>query len=133
MWTGGDYIKIDQPTDWVRSMAITEIDNGQHRICLDRYPRDLNRAIKRHQHPMPTVDEALAKLGGAIIFSKLDAACGYRQIKVDEESVSRSINHLDVIASNDHRSESIAQQKSSKTKWHRSLMVSKTPQMTKTT
>lgn len=69
-------------------MAIAEIDNGQHRICLDL--RDLNRAIRRHHYPMPTVDEALAKLDGAIIFSKLEAASGYRQIKVDEESA----NHL---------------------------------------
>lgn len=60
-------------------MAIAEIDNGQHRIYLDL--GDLNRAIKRHHYPMPTVDEALAKQGGAIIFSKLDAASGYRQMR----------------------------------------------------
>jgi len=58
-------------------MAITEIDNGQHRIYLDL--GDLNRAIKRHHYPMPTVHEALAKLSGAIIF--FDAASGYRQVR----------------------------------------------------
>jgi hypothetical protein len=76
--------KIDEPSDWVSSLVIVEKPNGQIRLCLD--PRDLNKAIKRHHHPMPTVDEILAKLGGAKIFSKLDASSGYWQIKVDDES-----------------------------------------------
>lgn len=61
--------KIEEPTDWVSSLVIVEKPNGQLRVCLD--PRDLNKAIKRHHHPMPTVDEILAKLGGANVFSKL--------------------------------------------------------------
>ena len=65
-------------------MVIVEKDNGQLRICLD--PRDLNRAIKRHHYPMPTVDEVLSKLGGATVFSKLEASSGYWQVRVDEES-----------------------------------------------
>jgi hypothetical protein len=64
--------------------VIVEKPNGQIRLCLD--PRDLNKAIKRHHHPLPTVDEILAKLGGAKMFSKLDASSGYWQIKVDDES-----------------------------------------------
>ncbi|CAB4011200.1 Hypothetical predicted protein [Paramuricea clavata] len=66
---------IDGPTDWVSSLVIVEKPNGQIRLCLD--PRDLNKAIKRHHHPMPTVDEILAKLEGAKVFSKFDASSGY--------------------------------------------------------
>ncbi|XP_046864316.1 uncharacterized protein K02A2.6-like [Xenia sp. Carnegie-2017] len=76
--------KVDEPTDWVSSMVVVEKDNGQLRICLD--PKDLNTAIKRHHYPMPTVDEVLSKLGGATIFTKLDASSGYWQVKVDEAS-----------------------------------------------
>ena len=76
--------KIDEPPDWVSSLVIVEKPNGQIRLCLD--PRDLNKAIKRHHHPMPTVDEILTKLGGAKVFSKLDASSGYWQIKVNDES-----------------------------------------------
>lgn len=47
--------KIDEPTDWVSSLVIVEKPNGQICLCLD--PKDLNKAIKRHYHPMPTVDE----------------------------------------------------------------------------
>ena len=65
---------------------IVEKPNGQIRLCLDS--RDLNKAIKRHHHPMPTVDEILAKLGGAKLFSKLDASSAYInwKIKVDDEN-----------------------------------------------
>ena len=76
--------KVDEPTDWVSSLVIVEKPNGQLRLCLD--PRDLNKAIKRYHHPMPTVHEILGKLGGAKVFSKLDASSGYWQIKVDDES-----------------------------------------------
>jgi transposase InsO family protein len=76
--------KIDEPTDWVSSLVIVEKPDGKIRLCLD--PRDLNKAIKRQLHPMPTVDEILSKLGGAKVFSKLDASSGYWQIKVDDES-----------------------------------------------
>ena len=59
--------KIDEPTDWVSSLVILERLNGHIRLCLD--PGDLNKAIKRHHHPM---DEILSKLGGAKVFSKLE-------------------------------------------------------------
>ena len=37
--------KVEEPTDWVNSMAIVEKPNGSLRICLD--PRHLNKAIKQ--------------------------------------------------------------------------------------
>ena len=76
--------KVEKSTDWVNGMVIVEKPNGKLRICLD--PRPLNKAIKRHHHPMPTVEEITAKMKGAKYFAKLDASSGYWQIKVDEES-----------------------------------------------
>ncbi|KAK2701689.1 hypothetical protein QYM36_019670 [Artemia franciscana] len=54
------------------------------RICID--PHDLNKAIKRPHHPMPTFDEAIQKHEGAKFFTKLDARHGYRSLVLDEES-----------------------------------------------
>ena len=63
--------KVTQPTDWVNSLVIREKENGRLRLCLD--PRDLNKAIKREHHLIPTLEEITPKLAGAKLFSKLDA------------------------------------------------------------
>ncbi|KAK2711693.1 hypothetical protein QYM36_012711 [Artemia franciscana] len=54
------------------------------RVCID--PHDLNMAIKRPHHPMPTFDEAVLKHSGAKYFTKLDARHGYWSLELDEES-----------------------------------------------
>ena len=46
--------KVEEPTDWVSSMAIVEKPDGSLRICLD--PRHLNKAIKREHFQLPTID-----------------------------------------------------------------------------
>ena len=63
---------------------MVEKSNGKLRCCLD--PRNLNKAIKREHFQLPTVDDIMAKMPGAKIFSKLDASSGYWQIRVDDES-----------------------------------------------
>ena len=63
---------------------VTITKPNKTRICLD--PKDLNNSIKREHYPMPTIEEVVAKLPQATIFSTLDATCGYWQIPVDETS-----------------------------------------------
>ena len=76
--------KVDEPTDWVNSLVIVEKPNGQLRICLD--PKDLNNAIRRPHYPLPTLEDATAKMAGAKYFTKLDAKSGYWQLKLKESS-----------------------------------------------
>ena len=76
--------KVTEPTDWVNSMVVVEKPNKVVRICLD--PRDLNKAIKREQYPMKTIEEVAAKLSDAKIFSVLDAGQAFWQIELDEDS-----------------------------------------------
>ena len=40
--------KVDEPTDWVSSIAIVEKPDGSLRICRD--PRDLNQNLKREHY-----------------------------------------------------------------------------------
>ena len=54
------------------------------RICID--PRDLNEAIKREHYPMKTIEEVVAEIPGAKVFSTLDAKSGFWQIKLNEAS-----------------------------------------------
>ena len=51
----GIIARVTQPTDWVNSLVIREKENGRLRLCLD--PKDLNNAIKRENHPIPTLEE----------------------------------------------------------------------------
>ena len=74
---------VNKPTDWVSSM-VTVVKPGKLRICLD--PRDLNLAIKREHYPTLTVEEVVSRLPNAKVFLKLDAASGFWQIPLDEES-----------------------------------------------
>ena len=58
--------------------------NGKLRICID--PRDLNKAIKREHFPTKTVEEVVARMPNAKVFSVLDASSEFWQIKLDQES-----------------------------------------------
>lgn len=79
----GVVTKQTEPTEWVNSM-VTIVKPNKVRICID--PRDLNRAIKREHYPMKTIDEVLAGIKDAKLFSVLDATSGFWQIKLDEPS-----------------------------------------------
>ena len=76
--------KVTHPTDWVNSVVIVKKPDKSLWICID--PHDLNKAIKRPHHPMPTFDEAIQKHEGAKFFTKLDARHGYWSLVLDEES-----------------------------------------------
>ena len=76
--------KVEEPTDWVSSMAIVEKPDGSLRICLD--PRHLNKAIKREHFQLPTIEDITTRMANAKWFTKLDANRGYWQIPLDEES-----------------------------------------------
>ena len=58
--------------------------SGPVRICVDFRP--LNDHVLREVHPLPKVDETLAQLTGAKVFSKLDANCGFWQILLANSS-----------------------------------------------
>ena len=65
---------VQKPTDWVNGLVVVEKPNG-----LDLRP--LNNVIEREHLHLRTAEEI-----GTSYFSKLDASCGYLQIKVDQQS-----------------------------------------------
>ena len=76
--------RVEEPTDWMSSMAIVEKPDGRLRICLD--PRDLNKAIKREHFQLPTIQDITTRMANAKWFTKLDANRGYWKIPLDEAS-----------------------------------------------
>ncbi len=76
--------KVDEPTDWVSSLAYASKESGEIRICLD--PRDLNKAICRDHHRTLTTEEVTHAFAGSKFFTKLDASHAYWHVELDEES-----------------------------------------------
>lgn len=76
--------KVEEPTTWVNPIVVVKKPNGKVRICLD--PRELNKAILREHYLLKTVEEVAATLKDATVFTTLDAASGFYQIKLKEES-----------------------------------------------
>ena len=53
--------KVTEPTDWVSSLVVV-VKNEKVRLCID--PKDLNKAIRREQYPIPTAEEVIAGMLG---------------------------------------------------------------------
>ena len=65
-------------------LVVVPKKNGHVRICVDLKP--LNENVLREVHPLPKVDEMLAQLTGAKVFSKFDANSGFWQIPLEKSS-----------------------------------------------
>ena len=77
--------KVCEPTDWCAGMVVVPKPNGQVHICVDL--TRLNDSVCRERPPLPAVDQTLAQLAGAKIFSKLDANSRFWQIPLSPESI----------------------------------------------
>ena len=76
--------RVNVPTKWCTGMVVVPKPDGRIRICVDL--TKLNQNVQRERHPIPSVDHTLAQLGGAQIFSKLDANSGFWQVHLQEDS-----------------------------------------------
>ena len=63
---------------------IVEKPDSSLRICLD--PKELNEAIKRERHDIPTTEEIQRQLSGKKLFTVLDQTNGLWQVQLDQES-----------------------------------------------
>ena len=76
--------KVDIPIPWVNSLVIVEKRDRSLRLYLD--PRDLNKAIRREHHRIPTVEDIASRLSGKKVFSIVDEKDGFWQVPLDDES-----------------------------------------------
>ena len=75
---------VEEPTDWVSSLAYSWKANGKLRVCLD--PRDVNKAIKRDHYKTPTIEEITHQLAGSKKLTKVNGTSSYLCIVLDYES-----------------------------------------------
>jgi hypothetical protein len=62
--------------------------DGSMRLCVDY--RALNAVTVKNSYPLPKIDELLDRLHGAKVFSKMDLAQGYHQVRVAEGDVPKT-------------------------------------------
>ena len=65
-------VPVNEPTEWVNQLVVTEKPNGKIRISLD--PHDLNEAILREQYELPTEEQLFSEMSGAKFFTKFDCS-----------------------------------------------------------
>ena len=73
---------------WAAPVLIVPKKDGALRLCVDY--RALNRVTKKHKYPIPRVEELLDRLGNSVVFSSLDLASGYHQIRIQDESIEKT-------------------------------------------
>lgn len=76
--------RVTEPTEWVAPMVPVIKPNGKVRICVGL--TKLNENVKREKFILPTTDSILHKLAGSKVYTTLDAASGFWQMALDEES-----------------------------------------------
>ena len=80
----GAITPVDEPTDWVSSIAYAWKASSELCIYLD--PHDLNNTIHRDHHHTPTVDEVAHEFAHSQYFTKLDARHWYWAVIHDSKS-----------------------------------------------
>ena len=78
-------IEAVEQSDWTTPIVVVRKPNGSLRACAD-YSTGLNSALKDLGHPRPNMEEIMTRFSGNRIFSQLDLADAYLQLKLDEES-----------------------------------------------
>ncbi|KAJ8651447.1 hypothetical protein O0I10_013001 [Lichtheimia ornata] len=73
---------------WTSPIFFVKKKDGQLRLVVDY--RQLNERTIKDAYPLPQIDNLLDSMGGACVFSTLDAASGYWQIRMTKEASERS-------------------------------------------
>lgn len=75
---------VEEATEWCAGMVVVPKSEGKVRICVDL--TRLNACVLRERHTLPSVEQILAQVSGAQLFSKLDANSGFWQVPLAKES-----------------------------------------------
>ena len=68
---------------WVTNLVPIRKKNRELRLCVDF--KNLNKASKKDNYPLPSLDEVLQVINGAQMMKFMDGYLGYNQIIVEEE------------------------------------------------
>ena len=72
-------------SEWAAPVVPVVKTDGSLRLCGD-YKLTVNSAATVDSYPLPRIDDVLASMTGAKVFSKLDLSHAYLQLQLEEES-----------------------------------------------
>ena len=72
-------------SEWAAPIVPILKADGSIRVCGD-YKMTVNQVAKPDSYHLPRINDLLARLGGAMVFSKLDMSQAYQQLALDEQS-----------------------------------------------
>ena len=75
-------------SEWGAPVVFATKADGSLRLCVDY--RELNKLTKKNRHPLPRIDDLFDHLVGASVFSQLDLATGFHQLRVAEDSIDKT-------------------------------------------
>ena len=70
---------------WGASSIFVKKFDRTLRICVDY--RKLNDLTIKNKYPLPRIDDLFDQLSGARVFSQLDLATGFHQLRIAEDSI----------------------------------------------
>ena len=76
--------KVDEPTHWCAGMVVVPKQDGMICICVDL--TKLNESVRRESHILTSVDHTHVQIGGAKVFTKLDANLDFWQSELSKGS-----------------------------------------------
>ena len=65
-------------------------EKGRIKTALHRLPK-LNAITVKNKYPLPRTEELFDQLQGASYFSKIDLRTGYRQLRIKEEDIPKTM------------------------------------------
>ena len=76
---------VTGPTEWCAAMIPVITKTGAVRICVDLHEATEYSSRRKH-HMLPSLEDIAPKLAKSKVFSTVDAASGFWQIPIDEDS-----------------------------------------------